>query len=412
MHHQIRWIRLSIINLCTVALLGLLLRSKILFALPAINYTHLLDSHSHFAFGGWITLALVVLMVSRLLPPGQGQKKIYQWIYLSLSISSWIMLLTYYLEANSTLSALVSGLFIMSTYLLAWVFIRDIRSIGLDRTISLLAIAALACLVLSSAGPLTLDYLFATRSTNAIVYRDALFTYLHLQYNGFFTLSVFSLFFHRIQPMLPFAGRRAIRRFSVALVISIIPSLFLSYLWHDPHGIFRIIAVSGSFLVLLSLTLFILSSKRLLQAVGGFESIVRFILYLSFGAFVLKSFLQGFTIFPALGNAVFGNRPMIIGFLHLVFLGFTSLFILAYYAQEQVLDTKSRFSRIALILFSLGVVFNEGVLLSQGLGAMFLQSSVFTPWFLWIISICMCAGALMIGYAVFSHKTNTNSPSA
>jgi hypothetical protein len=56
---------------------------------------------------------------------------------------------------------------------------------------------------------------------------------------------------------------------------------------------------------------------------------------LSIGAFVLKMVLQSLTIFAGVGNAVFGDRPVIIGFLHLVFLGFVSPFILAYYTQER-----------------------------------------------------------------------------
>ena len=46
--------------------------------------------------------------------------------------------------------------------------------------------------------------------------------------------------------------------------------------------------------------------------------------FLSFG---LKMFLNVGTIIPALGHAVYGDRPVIIGFLHLVFLAFVSFFL-------------------------------------------------------------------------------------
>ena len=62
------WLTIALINLSVVALLGLLLRSKILFPIPAINFGYLLHAHSHFAFTGWIALGLLTLMTYRVLP--------------------------------------------------------------------------------------------------------------------------------------------------------------------------------------------------------------------------------------------------------------------------------------------------------------------------------------------------------
>jgi len=53
------WISLSVLNLCIVALLGVILRSKILFNLPGLDYNHLLKVHSNFAFGGWVRIRIV-----------------------------------------------------------------------------------------------------------------------------------------------------------------------------------------------------------------------------------------------------------------------------------------------------------------------------------------------------------------
>lgn len=70
------WVNVSILGLCTIGLLGLLLRSKIVFSIPFINYNHFVEAHSRFTFSGWVTLALMLLMVSELLPES-GNKKIY-----------------------------------------------------------------------------------------------------------------------------------------------------------------------------------------------------------------------------------------------------------------------------------------------------------------------------------------------
>src|SRR6266487_5541778 len=108
---------------------------------------------------------------------------------------------------------------------------------------------------------------------------------------------------------------------------------------------------------------------------------------MSIAAFIVKMFLQSFTIFPAVGNAVFGDRPVIIGFLHLVFLGFVSPFILAYYVQKNMLNSNIKLTGYALIIFISGILLNEIILMLQGLGAMFLKSSYLFSWLLWAISI-------------------------
>ena len=57
------WLKFSLINLLIVALLGLLMRYKIGFEFPFLDQKHLQHSHSHFAFTGWISHTLMVLMI-------------------------------------------------------------------------------------------------------------------------------------------------------------------------------------------------------------------------------------------------------------------------------------------------------------------------------------------------------------
>src|ERR1035437_7778535 len=88
------WINISLFNLCIVTMLGVILRSKSLFELPAIDYNHLLKAHSHFAFGGWVTLALMVLMVNAFLTESQKKQRVYQFIFWGILAGTWGQLLT------------------------------------------------------------------------------------------------------------------------------------------------------------------------------------------------------------------------------------------------------------------------------------------------------------------------------
>src|SRR3954470_4738274 len=89
------WIGLSLINLSLVALWGFVLRSKILFPLPFVDYRNMLSAHSHFAFGGWVGLSLIVLLIYNLLPAELSQKKFYQGVLWGIEISSLGMALIF-----------------------------------------------------------------------------------------------------------------------------------------------------------------------------------------------------------------------------------------------------------------------------------------------------------------------------
>ena len=101
------------------------------------------------------------------------------------------------------------------------------------------------------------------------------------------------------------------------------------------------------------------------------------------------------TVIPALGNAVFGYRPIIIGFLHLVFLGFVSFYIFFNFLETGMFIKTKRMAA-AIACFAGAVILNETVLLVEGIGLMFQSTHPVYPWLLWIASICLVASTLWI----------------
>ena len=118
------WIKLSVFNLCAVAFLGMTLRSKMLFSIPFIDFNNLSNAHSHFAFGGWVTLSLLFLMVNQLLPHATAKEKIYKWLLAGIVLCSWFMLLSFYFLGNGSVSNFISFFFIFLTYVFGWKFIN------------------------------------------------------------------------------------------------------------------------------------------------------------------------------------------------------------------------------------------------------------------------------------------------
>src|SRR5690606_16711455 len=108
------WLKFSIVNLFLVALLGMLMRYKIGFDFPFLVQKHLLHSHSHFAFAGWISHTLMVLMVYFMknkttaiaLPK-------YTWLIIANLVCSYGMLVFFIIQGYAFWSILFSTLSIL-----------------------------------------------------------------------------------------------------------------------------------------------------------------------------------------------------------------------------------------------------------------------------------------------------------
>jgi hypothetical protein len=390
------WITLSLFNLSIVALLGIILRTKFLFPLPFIDYRNMLSAHSHFAFGGWVTLILMVLLIDNLLSDVQKQKNSYQFILWGIEITATGMLLSFPFQGYGSFSIPFSSLFIFFTYLFTWVFIRDLGKSGKTKPVIWLAISAGVCLVISSVGPFALGYMMATKTGNAFRFRDAVYTFMHFQYNGFFTLSIFALYFDHLNSALSISDRKRVSRFSLFLIFTIIPALFLTMLWHGYNKFIFSLALFGCILICTTLFFFFDLVMKLKKKLLFNKPLARTLILFSLIAFAIKMILQMGTIYPALGNAVFGFRPIIIGFLHLVFLGFVSFYCLSYLIQTRELNIEKKFTWVAVAFFFGAVIFNEGVLLVDGIGLMFYVTYPVYPWLLWIASILLFTGATLV----------------
>jgi len=112
-----QWVRVAFINFCIVALAGVTLRYKINFPLPSVNQKYLLHAHSHFAFDGWVAVALMALMVNYLQQHNVvcNYKK-YHWILIANCITAYGMFISFMLEGYAFYSITFSMLSIFISY--------------------------------------------------------------------------------------------------------------------------------------------------------------------------------------------------------------------------------------------------------------------------------------------------------
>ena len=166
-----KWIRIGLINLTIVAFLGSVLRYKIAFSLPFIQQKHLLHGHSHFAFAGWVTQILMVLILIDLSKTmGVDLVNKYKNILYANLICAYGMLITFSIQGYGLYSICFSSFSIFVFYWFAYVIFQEIKKSQQTRISFYWYKASLLLGILSSIGAFTLAYFMATLNKNQNAY--------------------------------------------------------------------------------------------------------------------------------------------------------------------------------------------------------------------------------------------------
>jgi hypothetical protein len=404
---SLAWIQISLINFCVVALAGITMRFKINFALPWVNQKHLLYAHSNFAFTGWVTVALMVLMINYLLRHNlfTGYKK-YSAILIISCLAAYGMFVSFIVQGYGYFSISFSIISIIVSYFFIVCFWRDLNKVTDKSYAPKWFKAALLLMAIANFGEITLAYLMVNFSTVQDYYFAALYFFLHFQYNGWFLFVCFGLLFSYLYQK-EFLNSVAINKhLFVIMAITVGPTYLLSILWLKlPRSLHLLANISG-ILQLLVLFYFI----RLFPAVKKsiprkITKTTRYLWAMAASAFILKIVLQTFSIIPFFSNYAFGFRPIVIGYLHLSFLGIISFFIIGYI--NQVLSEKNRqISRIGVFLFVTGVLVQEITLMLQGMEAINFEPVPYANMILFYSAIAMGTGLIWIALTVHKVKEN------
>ena len=112
-------------------------------------------------------------------------------------------------------------------------------------------------------------------------------------------------------------------------------------------------------------------------------------------ALSIKLLLQLGSTIPSLSKLAFGFRPVVIGYLHLMFLGVISLFIIGFCKMNQFIIT-TRAGNTGIIIFVSGIILNEILLMIQGLSYMNYISVPYINELLLGAAICMLCGVSLL----------------
>ncbi|MBL7766873.1 MAG: hypothetical protein JNJ58_12305 [Chitinophagaceae bacterium] len=365
---DINWVKIGLINFSIVALLGVLMRYKIGFEFPFLDQKHLQHAHSHFAFAGWVSHLLYVLLFDVLKSRfSLAQNKKYNILMGVNLLSAYGMLISFTWGGYWWLSILFSTLSVIVSYFFALLYIQDLRQHQINSPGKRWFTAALCFNLLSSVGTFFLGYLMASHTVNMSKYLGAVYYYLHFQYNGWFFFACMGLF---MQKMSILTGNERIDQPIFRLFLwTLIPAYFLSMLWANlPLWLYTIVVVAAIIqcIAWAQCTRIIYNHRKILyRSFGKFGS---FLFSLVFIAGTIKFLLQLFSTIPTISKLSFGFRPIVIAYLHLVLLAFISLFILVHLYTNDYLG-HSRKIVWALILISAGIFLNECMLMIQGIAS-------------------------------------------
>ena len=393
------WLKFSLFNLFLVSILGLLMRYKIGFEFPYLQQKHLQESHSHFAFVGWISHTIMVLMVAYL------SKRVsfflikkYNVILSVNLLCAYAMLFSFIVEGYGIVSIIFSSLTILISFAFGYFFYNDSKAINNINISKKWFNAALFFNIISSFGTLALAYMMATKNIYQNEYLASIYYYLHFQYNGwfFFACMGFLYDFFNLKATDSKVYNSTFRLFFVACI----PAYFLSILWIKLPTWLYVFTLVSAVVQVFAWYKFLLILKSKKEFLKQYPFFLRYILLFVAFALSVKLVLQLGSTIPYVSQLAFGFRPIVIAYLHLVLLAIITLFLLFYIFVNNYI-VYNRYIKIGIVVFSIGVLLNEVILAAQGIGSFSYTVIPYANELLFCVSLLMVLGiAITVFYSL------------
>ncbi len=398
---SLKWVHWGIINLAIVALYGSLMRYKIAYEFPFFEQKNLLHAHSHFAFSGWVSHMLYAclgyIMYKEL---GKQVFNKYRQLILINLLCSFGMLYFFTLEGYKFASILFSTLSVLIAISYAIIYIKESKKLHKNNPSKIWAIYGLLFNIISSFGPFLLAFMMANKAINHNIYLGSVYYYLHFQYSGWFFFGSMAIALSLVPK--PFAD---INKLGHLFAITVIPTFFLSILWAKLPMWLYIITVIATIVQLYAW--FRLVSKLFLKLhlfkTKKYPKWILTFFYAAVFAMSIKVVLQMISVIPSLSQLVFGFRPIVIAYLHLVLLGIFSLFLIGYSLANEFI-TITRVAKIGAFTFLIGVILNESFLGIQGLAAFSYTPIPHINGLLLIAALVLFIGAVTLAISQYMQK--------
>lgn len=222
-------------------------------------------------------------------------------------------------------------------------------------------------LFISTLGPFSLGAIAAQGLRDSVLFDMAIYFYLHFQYNGWLYLFLIGMFIALLKKKGITLRTSFLQTSFWIYIISLFPGFFLSILWVDVGFIGIVFAVVGAIGQLLGVTIICMA---LFQVRSQFQQIFsrrmnRTYCFI-FALLMSKCVMELGLLHLPFALLVYDSRSVVIGYLHLMFLGFISIFILTLFQNMQLLQESSTWVQKGMNIFLAGFLLNEFVLFLSG----------------------------------------------
>tara|TARA_R110001592_G_scaffold88812_5_gene261430 strand:- start:169 stop:1392 length:1224 start_codon:yes stop_codon:yes gene_type:complete len=360
------WSKIGLTFFFIVALLGSIMRLAPFTAL-FVEYKHILHAHSHVAFQGWVYIILFLLISKIYIDKSMLEKRNYKLLFITTIATVFGIMVSFLIQGYALFSIAFSSLFQVVNYWFVYRFFKDVKSSEKAKKhfFSIRFIkTAMLLMLFSTFGPWAVGILSAKGLAGSEYFNSALYFFFHFQYNGWFTFAVLGLFFAWLEKINIGFDLKAANTFFILSTFTIIPTYSLSLLGMSFANYFTLIATISATIQLYAVY-YLMKSMRL-----SFKTVKRLfspwaysLLLVAASCFLFKNILQFASTFSFVNNLAFENKFIIIGYIHLVMIGFISCFLLAILFQLNWL----KINKTGLILLVTGFVLSEVTLILLGL---------------------------------------------
>lgn len=343
------------------------MRYKIEFELPLLQQKHLQQAHSHFAFNGWVTFLLMVLMIESIKKQLETSALIlFEKLFIAQLVISYLMLISFTNQGYGIISIIFSTISILNFILFSIYWkINSYKFKHLSHT-KWLSTGIIFHLI-SYIGTGYLVYMSITHHFNQKLYLSSVYWFLHFQYNGWFLFCLFGLFISYLKHTLSIDYN--FNKLFWIMTICCLPTFGLSILWIKiPFIIYLITLISITIQYFSTIYLIISLMKKHSESLKTIPVLYKRIIRLLILSYIFKLTLQFISIVPTISQWAFGFRPIVIAYLHLVLLVFTSTFLIILLLLNSKISL-NKISKISLIFFIIFILINELLLVTQGVAS-------------------------------------------
>ena len=394
------WLKICVFNFFVVSVIGVMMRYNMAFSLPGFNHKFMQESHSHFAFYGWVS-AGIFLFVTKYLSENFPKINLakYQYLMISNQIGSYGMLFTFLYGGYFWLSIVFSSIALFTGFAYFIFLLIDTKSNKNPEIMWLKSGAFFA--TFSAIGIFGLAYFSSKKEEFDVLFRASTYFYLHYQYNGFFIFSCIGLLLISLIKLRIEIEEKLNKTIFYLLFFGCFLGYGLSILWIEMNPIFYGFFILISIVQLFGAILFLNCIRK--TDLFNNQNFIQKLLISVFGfAFILKFLLQGLSAIPALGVFAFININIVIAYLHLVLLMGISLFLIWKILQLVEIEF-NKLLKFSILLLVFGIVCNEIVLALSGIFSIFYIPFLSAKYWLLFVSVVIM---FSIGIFIKSLKLN------